>query len=154
MDTARNIFLTPIEYLPGIGPRRALALKAEMGLFNAGDLLNFFPYRYIDKTRYYTVSQIRDADADVQIRGRLGTVSEVKQGPRTVRLTAEFYDETGRVELVWFKGFPWVKKNLVSGQEYVIFGRPTLFAGRYSIAHPEMETVEQHSASVYYLCDQ
>ncbi len=148
MDTARNIFLTPIEYLPGIGPRRALALKAEMGLFNAGDLLNFFPYRYIDKTRYYTVSQIRDADADVQIRGRLGPVSEVKQGPRTVRLTAEFYDETGRVELVWFKGFPWVKKNLVSGQEYVIFGRPALFAGRYNIAHPEMETAEQHSASL------
>lgn len=147
MDTARNIFLTPIEYLPGIGPRRALALKAEMGLFNAGDLLNFFPYRYIDKTRYYTVSQIRDADADVQIRGRLGPVSEVKQGARTVRLTAEFYDETGRVELVWFKGFPWVKKNLVTGQEYVIFGRPALFAGRYNIAHPEMETIEQHSAS-------
>ena len=81
MDAAdRNAFLTPVEYLKGIGPRRAEALKSEMGVFNAGDLLNFFPYRYIDKTRYYTVSQIRQADADVQIIGRLGPVNEVKQG--------------------------------------------------------------------------
>ena len=147
MDTPRNLFLTPIEYLKGIGPRRAGALKSEMGVFNAGDLLSFFPYRYIDKTQYYTVSQIRQADADVQIVGRLGPVSEVKQGNRTVRLTAEFYDATGRVELVWFKGFPWIKKNLATGQQYVVFGRPTFYAGRYSIPHPEMETLEQHRAS-------
>ena len=148
MDAAdRNVFLTPIEYLKGIGPRRAEALKSEMGVFNAGDLLNFFPYRYIDKTRYYTVSQIRQADADVQIVGRLGPVNEVKQGGRTVRLTADFYDATGRVELVWFKGFPWVKKNLVTGQQYVVFGRPAFYAGRYSIPHPEMETLEQHRSS-------
>ena len=148
MDAAdRNVFLTPVEYLKGIGPRRAEALKSEMGVFNAGDLLNFFPYRYIDKTRYYTVSQIRQADADVQIVGRLGPVNEVKQGGRTVRLTADFYDATGRVELVWFKGFPWVKKNLVTGQQYVVFGRPVFYAGRYSIPHPEMETLEQHRSS-------
>ena len=148
MDAAtRNLFLTPVEYLKGIGPRRAEALRTEMGVFNAGDLLNFFPHRYIDKTRYYTVSQICQADADVQIIGRLGRVAEVKKGMRTVRLTAEFYDDTGRMELVWFKGFPWVKKNLVAGQRYVVFGRPALFAGRYSIPHPEMETLEQHQSS-------
>lgn len=147
MDASRSVFLTPIEYLKGIGPRRAEALRAEMGIFRVGDLLNFFPYRYIDKTQYYTVSQIRQADADVQIKGRLGRVSEVKQGGRTVRLTADFYDETGRVELVWFKGIPWVKKNLVAGESYVVFGRPALFAGRYSIPHPEMETLEQHRSS-------
>lgn len=147
MDTSRNVFLTPIEYVKGIGPRRAQVLKSEMGIFNAGDLLNFFPYRYIDKTKYYTVAEVRQAEADVQIRGRLGVVSEVKQNGRTVRLVADFYDRTGRMELVWFKGFPWIKKNLVTGQDYVIFGRPAMYAGKYTMPHPEMETVEQHDAS-------
>ena len=132
MDTPKhNIFLTPVEYLKGIGPRRAQALKSEMNVFNAGDLLNFFPFRYIDKTKYHKISQVCDAEADVQIIGRLGNVAEVKQAGRTVRLTAAFYDETGMLELVWFKGFQWIKKNLVKGETYVVFGRPNMFAGRY-----------------------
>lgn len=148
MDTSKhNIFLTPVEYLKGIGPRRAQALKSEMNVFNAGDLLNFFPFRYIDKTKYHKISQVRDAEADVQIIGRLGNVAEVKQAGRTVRLTAAFYDETGTLELVWFKGFQWIKKNLVKGETYVVFGRPNMFAGRYTIAHPEMETLAAHESS-------
>lgn len=148
MDTPKhNIFLTPVEYLKGIGPRRAQALKSEMNVFNAGDLLNFFPFRYIDKTKYHKISQVRDAEADVQIIGRLGNVAEVKQAGRTVRLTAAFYDETGTLELVWFKGFQWIKKNLVKGETYVVFGRPNMFAGRYTIAHPEMETLAAHESS-------
>ena len=151
MDTPKhNIFLTPVEYLKGIGPRRAQALKSEMNVFNAGDLLNFFPFRYIDKTKYHKISQVRDAEADVQIIGRLGNVAEVKQAGRTVRLTAAFYDETGMLELVWFKGFQWIKKNLVKGETYVVFGRPNMFAGRYTIAHPEMETPPQTLQLVHH----
>ena len=147
--SAGNIFLTPVEYLKGIGPQRARVLKTELEIFNAGELLNFFPFRYIDKTKYYTISQSATTDADVQIVGRLGRVEEVKQNARVVRLKAEFFDSTGKMELVWFKGFQWIKKNLISGQDYVIFGRVSSFQGRLTMAHPEMETLQGHKDSPF-----
>ncbi|MDD4819923.1 MAG: ATP-dependent DNA helicase RecG [Flavobacteriales bacterium] len=142
-----NVFLTPVEYLKGIGPQRARVLKTELEIFNGGDLLNFLPFRYIDKTKYYTISQIGDTEADVQVIGRLGRVEQIKQNDRVLRLTAEFFDSTGKIELVWFKGFTWIQKNLVPGQEYVIFGRVSRYMGRITMAHPEMETLAAHQSS-------
>lgn len=147
-NSQTNVFLTPIEYLKGIGPRRAMTLKNELGIYNAGDLLTFYPFRYVDKSRFYTVSQLRQVqDVDVQVVGRLGRVEEVKQGLKVVRMTATLSDGTGVMQLVWFKGFSWIKRNLKEGENYVVYGRVSIFAGRVSMAHPEMETQLQYEAS-------
>ena len=94
-NSQTNVFLTPVEFLKGIGPRRAMVLKNELGIFTAGDLLTFYPFRYVDKSRFYTVAQLRQTlDVDVQVVGRLGRVEEVKQGVRVVRMTATLSDGT------------------------------------------------------------
>ena len=147
-NSQTNVFLTPVEFLKGIGPRRAMVLKNDLGIFTAGDLLTFYTLRYVDKSRFYTVAQLRQTlDVDVQVVGRLGRVEEVKQGVRVVRMTATLSDGTGVMQLVWFKGFSWIKKNLKEGEEYVVYGRVSMFAGRVSMAHPEMETSSQYESS-------
>ncbi|GAB5557619.1 MAG: ATP-dependent DNA helicase RecG [Schleiferiaceae bacterium] len=133
-----ELLKTPIEYLKGVGPQRADLLKKELGLFVYEDLLTTYPFRYVDKSRYYTISEIANAEAEVQIIGKIRNVQEVGP-PRKKRLTAEFYDATGSVELIWFKGARWVKPTLKADTDFVLFGKPSMFNRKFTIAHPELE---------------
>ncbi|MDP9078033.1 MAG: ATP-dependent DNA helicase RecG [Bacteroidota bacterium] len=133
-----QVFETPIEYLKGVGTHRAELLKKELQVFNFGDLLSYFPYKYIDRTRFY---KIRDIQADlpyVQVLARL-THKEFVGKKRTSRLVAQAQDDTGIIELVWFQSIKWVEKNIIPGKVYVLFGKPTFFNGKPQMAHPEME---------------
>lgn len=142
----KDLLKTPIEFLKGVGPAKADLLKTEMGIFTFGDLLTLYPFRYIDRSKFYTVREIQSASAEVQIRGKITSIEEVGQ-PRKKRLVAQFEDSTGRVELVWFKGAQWIRKSLQIGTEYVLFGKPNYFKGKYSFPHPELERVEEFKKS-------
>lgn len=131
---------TPIEFLKGVGPQRAELLKKELGVFNFNDLLCTYPFRYIDRSKFYKVSELNADLPYVQLRGYISDI-ELHGEKRTTRMTARFSDDTGQVELVWFRGFKWLKNLFKPGVEYIIFGKPALFGRKYNIAHPETEPV-------------
>ena len=134
---------TPIDYLKGVGPNRANLLRSELGIHTYQDLLNLFPNRYIDKTQYYTISQLQPTSADVQIIGKVTHIKTAGEG-RSKRLVATFIDQTGAMELVWFKGLKWIRESLKINVPYVIFGKVQRFGSSYSIAHPDLELLEEH----------
>jgi ATP-dependent DNA helicase RecG len=134
-------FRTPIEYLKGVGVMRAEVLKKELQIHNFEDLLKHFPYKYIDRTRFYKVKDIQADLPYVQVLARLKN-KEVVGDKRTKRLVAQVYDDTGFVELVWFQGIKWVEKLLVPGKVYIIFGKPGFFNAKAQMAHPEIEPYE------------
>jgi len=134
---------TPINFLKGVGPNRANLLQSELGVKTYQDLLQVFPNRYIDKTKYHTISQLERQSADVQIIGRITEVYEVDQ-KRGTRLVATFSDQTGSMDLVWFRGQKWIKKQLKTGSEYVVFGKVNWYNGRFSMPHPDMELSSEH----------
>ena len=147
MPNNPHILDSPIEFLKGVGPQRAETLQKELNIYRYRDLLELYPFRYIDKTRFHTISELQADLADIQIKGKIIRVKE-EGVARKKRLKAIFEDETSSMELVWFKAVSWVKKSLKVGEELVIFGKPTLFNGTYSISHPEIETLETHKSSL------
>lgn len=138
---------TPIDYIKGVGPNRADLLRKEVGIHTYQDLLNFFPNRYIDKTRYYKINQIEKNSAEVQIVGKIIHLKTLGQ-KRGKRLVATFMDNTGKMELVWFRGHKWIKQNLKINEPYVIFGRVNFYNGLFSMPHPEMELLEEHKSGI------
>jgi len=134
---------TPIDYLKGVGPNRADLLRSELGIQTYQDLINLFPNRYIDRTRYYKINQLQRNNAEVQIIGKLTGFKEVAQ-KRGKRLVANFIDDTGIMELVWFRGQKWIRESLKTGQTYVIFGKTNWFNGKFSMPHPEIELQTEH----------
>ena len=131
-------FQTPVEYLKGVGVARADILKKELGLFTFDDLLNYFPYKHIDRTRFYKIRDIEPELPHVQIIARL--ISKELLGEKhTKRLVAQVQDDTGVMELVWFQGIKWIEKNLVPGKAYILFGKPGFFNGKAQMSHPEMD---------------
>jgi ATP-dependent DNA helicase RecG len=136
-----------IKFLPGVGPRRAELLASEAGIATFRDLIYYFPYKYVDKTRFYTVRELDTDMPYVQLRGVIKRFSN-EGGGAGKRLTADFHDETGMVRLVWFKGQRWVLNTYKIDREYIIFGKPTLFSGAFNIVHPEIEEVEKRAARV------
>ncbi|AWG26272.1 ATP-dependent DNA helicase RecG [Flavobacterium kingsejongi] len=142
-----NLLLTPIEYLKGVGPNRGELLRKELGIHKYEDLINFYPNRYIDRTRYYKINELQNNNADVQIIGRVIRIKTVEQ-KRGKRLVAVFADETGEMELLWFQGHKWIRESLKLNTVYVIFGKCTAFNNQYSMAHPEMELLEEHKNSL------
>ena len=138
---------TPIDYLKGVGPNRADLLRKELGIHTFQDLINLFPNRYIDRTKYYKINELQNNNADVQIIGKITTVTEVpqKQGKR---LVATFQDETGVMELVWFRGHKWIRQSLKMDTPYVVFGKVNWFNGKFSLPHPDMELLEEHEKSL------
>ena len=130
----------PITYINGLTANRASLLLQELGIRTCADLLHFFPYRYIDKTQFYKIGQLHAASADVQIVGKITHIKTVKQ-QRGSRLVATFIDDTGTMELVWFKGTQWIKDSLKVHTPYVIYGKLTSYRNTFSMAHPEMESV-------------
>ncbi|MBK8226035.1 MAG: ATP-dependent DNA helicase RecG [Flavobacteriales bacterium] len=132
---------SPIEYLKGVGPQRGDLLRKELGIATFGDLLQHFPFRYIDRSRFHTVRGIAaaaDEHQHAQLRGRI-TAPKLIGEKQARRITATFSDDTGSMELVWFKGLKWVQQSLKHGEEYVVFGKPGAFKGKLNMAHPELE---------------
>ncbi|MGY5847512.1 ATP-dependent DNA helicase RecG [Salegentibacter sp. HM20] len=138
-----NLLQTPIDYLKGVGPNRADLLRKEMGIHTYQDLLNLFPNRYLDKTRFYKINELQQNSAEVQVVGKIVALRSVAQ-KKGSRLVADFVDETGKMELVWFKGQKWIRENLKINTPYVIFGKTNWFNGSFSMPHPEMELVEDY----------
>lgn len=138
MSALNQVFKTPIEYLRGVGTARAEVLKKELGIFNFEDLLRHFPYKYIDRTKFYKIKDIQPELPYVQVIARL-TRKEVLGEKHSKRLIAHVLDDTGGMELAWFQGIKWIEKTLVPGKAYIIFGKPGIFNGKAQMAHPEME---------------
>ncbi len=138
---------TSIAYLKGVGPGRAEALGKELGIFTCADLLNFFPFRYIDRSRFFKISELLPNFAEVQLIGTITAFRTVQQ-KRGSRLTATFTDSTGTIELVWFKGMKWVKDSIKLNTPYVIFGKVNPYQGSYSLPHPEMELLSDYEGSL------
>ncbi len=138
---------TPIDYLKGVGPNRADLLRKELGIHTYQDLINLFPNRYIDRTHYYKISQLQRNNADVQIIGVIVKLEEAGEG-RSKRLVATFKDDSGAMELVWFRGHKWIREGLKLNKTYVIFGRTNWFNGKYNMPHPEMEFLEDHQKNL------
>lgn len=140
LNKPSNILDSSIEFLKGVGPTRGDLLKKELGIFTFGDLIMHFPYRYVDKTQFHKVRDINSTSEVVQIRGVLRRLDAIGEG-RKKRLVGKLRDDTGAIELVWFKGVFWLEKNLVVGKEYVAYGRINSFRGKVNIPHPEIEEV-------------
>jgi ATP-dependent DNA helicase RecG len=121
-----------------MGPQKASLLNTELKLFTFADLLQYYPFRYEDRSQFYKISEIDPEMSYTQLKGKVRSLQMAGQG-RAQRLTAVFSDDTGSIDLVWFQGAKWIVKNIVAGQEYILFGKPNLFNGRINIAHPEME---------------
>lgn len=141
----RHFFDTPVEYLKGVGPQRAALLNKELNIFNFGDLLQHYPFRYEDRTRFYSINEISDDMPYVQIKGRITEKKLIGSGIKK-RLVADFSDGTGVIELVWFQGINWISEKIKTGIDFVVFGKPALFGNRYSIAHPEIEPLTEKNS--------
>ncbi|MDG1039914.1 MAG: ATP-dependent DNA helicase RecG, partial [Polaribacter sp.] len=137
----------PITYIKGVTANRAALLYQELQIKTCADLLHFFPYRYIDKTQFYKIQQLQNSNAEVQVIGRITHLKTVKQ-QRGSRLVATFIDETGSMELVWFKGAKWIKDSLKVNVPYVIYGKLNSFNNSFSIPHPEMELLLEYKKKV------
>jgi ATP-dependent DNA helicase RecG len=129
----------PIEYLKGVGPMRADLLKKELGIYTYAQLLHYYPFRYIDRTRFYKISELHPDLPLVQIVGRI-TGKEVIGEKHKKRIVAKFTDDSGTIELVWFQSLKWVDEHVERGKVYIAFGKPNVFNGSFSISHPELET--------------
>lgn len=130
-----------IKYLPGVGPKRADLLNKELEIHTYLDLLHYYPYKYIDRSKTYKISEIDGSMPYIQLRGRIVSYNTHGEGARR-RLTALFSDGTGVIELVWFKGIRYIIERYKPGTEYTLFGRPTLFNGKFNIAHPELDPID------------
>ena len=144
---SNNLLETPIEYLKGVGPQRGDLLRKELGIHKYGDLIHLFPNRYIDRTHYFKINQLQNTSSEVQIIGRIINIKTVEQ-KRGKRLVATFVDETGQMELVWFQGHKWIREGLKINEVYVIFGKVAQFGSAFNMAHPEMELLAEHKASL------
>jgi ATP-dependent DNA helicase RecG len=144
----QNLLQTPIEYLKGVGPSRGDLLRKELGIFKYGDLVNFFPNRYIDRTRYYKINELQNNVAEVQIIGKIIHIKTVEFGKNQKRLVATFADETGQMDLNWFQGIKWIKESLKLNEVCVIFGKCALYGNQYCMSHPEIELLAEHEKSL------
>jgi ATP-dependent DNA helicase RecG len=131
-----------IKFLPGVGPKRAEILFKELKIKTFSDLIYYFPYKYIDRTKFYKISEIHAQMPYIQIKGYIRTIETIGAGAKQ-RLSARFYDDTGSIELVWFRAVKWQKENLKLKKIYTVFGKPTIFGGKISLVHPDMETEEE-----------
>ena len=134
---------TPIEYLKGIGPERSKLIKNVLGISTVEDFLYFFPLRYLDKSKVYRVTDLKEENVEIQLKGRIYDLKEITYGRGQKRLSAKFRDETGALDLVWFQYTQWLKDQIPLNKELYIFGRVSLFGQQFSMAHPEIELEEK-----------
>ena len=138
---------TPIDYLKGVGPNRADLLRKELGIYTYQDLINLFPNRYLDRTRYHKINSLQRNTSEVQIIGQITGFKEVPQ-KRGKLLVATFQDDSGVMDLVWFRGHKWIRESLKLNTPYVVFGKTNWFNNVYNMPHPEMELLEDHEKSL------
>lgn len=131
-----------IKYLTGVGPKRAEVLNKQLDIYNYHDLLHYYPQKYIDRSKIYKISELAGDLNYVQLKGRFIIFNTLGEGAKT-RLQALFSDGTGTMEVVWFQRIKHIKETYVTGKEYILFGRPTLFNGKYNLAHPEIEVYSE-----------
>ena len=136
-----------IQFIGGVGPKKSELLKKELGINNIEDLLYYFPYKHIDRTRFYKISEITSESFHVQVRGTLLRMENVGRRPKT-RLVARFTDGKDTIDLIWFKGAKWIESGLKTGTEYIIFGKPNEFNGKFSFIHPEIEESAKVEAGI------
>ncbi len=128
-----------IMYLPGVGPKKKEILSKELGISSYGDLLEYYPYKYVDRTKVYHISELTGDLPFVQIKGKILSFEEFDTGKRNKRVVAHFSDGYGVVDLVWFRGAQYIYKTYKVGAEYIVFGKPTMYGGRYQFAHPDID---------------
>lgn len=145
-----GFFDTPIEYLKGVGPQRAMLFNKELAIFTFGDLIQHYPFRYEDRLKFYAIHELTEEMPNVQVKGVLKKKELIGGGPKK-RLVAHFADETGTIELVWFQGINWANEKLKIGVEYVAFGKPNRFGSRINMAHPEIEVLTARNEQGGYL---
>ena len=133
---------TPIEFLKGVGPQRAEILRKEINIKTFGDLLDYYPFRYVDRSYYNKVSELPQSEGFVQLTGKIIRIEEVGLGKQR-RLNVKFEDNTGIIDLVWFQGIKWVKPTLILNAVYQVYGKPKIFGNNYSIPHPEILPIQQ-----------
>ncbi|MFM7823770.1 MAG: ATP-dependent DNA helicase RecG, partial [Bacteroidota bacterium] len=129
---------SPIEFLKGVGPQRGEVLKKELNIFVFRDLLQYIPFRYVDRSKFHPIADVQDDSAYIQIKGRIVSMQTIGQ-KRAQRLVAQLRDDTGMIDLVWFKGLKWIMGSIKTGVEYTVFGKPSEFNGRFNFVHPEIE---------------
>ncbi|HRH66459.1 MAG TPA: ATP-dependent DNA helicase RecG [Bacteroidia bacterium] len=138
---------TAIEFLKGVGPQRAEALKKELGIFTFGDLLHHFPFRYVDRTKFYTAKEATAELPYIQLKGQIKSLV-AKGDKRRKYLTGRFEDKTGSIELKWFQGAKWILSTVKLNTDYILFGKPSEFNGQINIIHPELELVSEAAAGI------
>ncbi len=136
-----------IEFIKGVGPARSKLLSEELNLETIKDLVDFYPYRYIDRSRFYNINEIPKNQSEVQIIGRIRSIRRTKVRYRD-RLNCELYDDTGKIDLIWYRGFNWVEESLKINEDYVVYGKITWFGNKASIAHPEIKTKSNFNRNV------
>ena len=141
-----NILDRDIKYLPGIGEKRAALLDKELGIRTFRDMLYTFPYRYIDRSRVYSISEIDSSMAYIQIRGKIIRTSTAGSG-KSARFIATLKDDSGTIDLVFFKGVKWIQDKISPNREYIVFGKPSLFNGTWNMVHPELDPVGESGTS-------
>lgn len=134
---------TPLQFLKGVGEKRANLLHEELYLETFEDLLHYYPFRYVDRSKYYQIKELTASPIQMQIRGRFISNQTIGAGKKQ-RLTARFADSTGTVECIWFQGINFIKDQIKPGKDYVLFGKPTLFSGRINFTHPEIELLDDY----------
>jgi ATP-dependent DNA helicase RecG len=137
-----GFFDTKIDYLRGVGPQKAALINKELNIFTYGELIQHYPFRYEDRTKFYKIREITEDLENVQVIAKVRSIETIGEGRRK-RLVAHIFDDTGEMELTWFKGLQWVVKKLVAGVPFVFFGKPNRYGRKFSIAHPEMEPLSQ-----------
>ena len=142
-----DILHTPIDFLKGVGPKRGEVLKSELGIYTYSHLLNYFPFRYIDRSRLIKINQISPDLGNVQLSILIRNMEEVGP-PRKKRLVAHAYDETGEIVLVWFKGVKWIKSSIQVGKSYVLYGKPTMYNSTWNFNHPDLELEQKNKDKI------
>lgn len=136
-----------IKFLPGVGPKRAELFNKELNIYTVEDLLYFFPYKYIDRTRFYTIKEIDPSLPNIQVRGKITRYTKEGKKPKE-RLIAKFTDGTGTIDLVFFQGLKFVLENYEPGKEYIILGKPNVYNGSLNIIHPDIESVDKMEGQI------
>jgi ATP-dependent DNA helicase RecG len=144
-----NLLQTEIKFLKGVGPKRAALLQKELNINNIGDLIYYFPYKYVDRTKFYKICDVSSNLPYIQIKGKI-TSAETIGFKNKQRFVALFSDGTGEIELVWFKGIKWIKQSINPNKEYIVFGKPASFSNKINIAHPEMEEVSKFDEKINF----
>ena len=142
-----DILQQDIKFVPGVGPHRKDILEKELGVKTFGDLLEYYPYKYVDRSHIYSISDLSGEMPYVQLKGNILSFEEFDMGPRKKRIVAHFTDGTGIVDLVWFARAQQLTKGLRVDTEYIVFGKPTIYGGRYQFAHPEIEKASELTLS-------